>query len=125
MKRGRAAELIESLLVALRRERTLSPLNPQEGSQALRSQNLLFAVEQRHEFERFALFFHYLQDTLGADLPSRLTEAASVLKELRDGSVDDEVKRGRAAELIESLLVALRRERTLSPLNPPRVFHYG
>ena len=95
------------------------------GSQALRSQNLLFAVEQRPEFERFALFFHYLEDTFGADLPSRLTEAAAVLIELRNGPVDDETKRGRAAELIESLLTALRQERALSPLNPPRVYHYG
>ncbi len=95
------------------------------GAQALRSQNLLFAVEQRPEFERFALFFHYLQDTFGANLPSRLTETAAVLIELRVGPVDDETKHDRAAELIESLLTALQQERALSPLNPPRVYHYS
>lgn len=95
------------------------------GSQALQAQNLLFAVKERPAFERFTLFFRYLQDTFGPHLPSRLSEAASVLTELRNGHVNDDKRRARAAELIESLLAAMQRENDLLPLVPPRVFNYG
>ncbi len=95
------------------------------GSQALLAHNLLFAVEERPAFERFSLFFRYLNDSFGAELPNRLSEGVSVLTELRNGQIGDEAQRTRAEELIDNLLKALQRESALSPLDPPRVFHYG
>jgi len=95
------------------------------GSQALKARNLLFAAEERPAFERFTLFFRYLKDSYGDDLPRRLSEAVGALTELRDGNLRDNAKRASAGELIEGLLAALQREIALSPLAPPRTFHYG
>ena len=95
------------------------------GSEALLAHNLLFAVEERPAFERFSLFFRYLNDSFGAELPNRLSEGVSVLTELRNGQIGDEAQRTRAEELIDNLLQALQRESALSPLDPPRAFHYG
>lgn len=95
------------------------------GSQALNVRDLLFAADDRPAFERFTLFFRYLSNAFGADVPTRLTEAAAVLTELRGGNAQDETQRTRVEELIEALLASMEREFSLFPLTPPREFRYG
>lgn len=94
------------------------------GSQAVQRHELLVGVEERPAFERFALFFRYLKDAIGDDLPNRLSEAASVFKELKNNETIDPERRRRAAELIEKLLTAMRREVALSRLVAPKNFVY-
>ena len=94
------------------------------GSQALGAKNLMFAVEQGPAFERFSLFFHYLQDVFGEELAARLSEATTALKEIRKENPPDEVQRLRTAELIQSFLSALHRENARSPLISPNTIQY-
>lgn len=113
----RRTQVLESLI------KIFSEAN--RGSQVIQAQNLLFAASDRPAFERFTLFFRYLKDPFGNDLPARLLEAAIVLTKLRDGCLDDEDQRARVGELIESLLAAMEREIALLSLVSPREFHYG
>lgn len=95
------------------------------GSQVLATRSLLSATDDRPAFERFALFFRYLKDKYESDLPTRLSEAANALSDLRDGDLLDRVRRERVREMLENLLEALRRESALVPLVPPQDIHYG
>jgi hypothetical protein len=94
------------------------------GSQAVQRQELLVEVGERPAFERFTLFFRYLKDAMGEELPGRLAEAASVFRELRDEEAVDQARRQRAAELIEKLLMSMRRETAMSRLVAPQNFIY-
>lgn len=95
------------------------------GARALFAQPSPFAVEERPAFERFALFFHYLKETFGTDLPVRLAEASAAFSDLKGGNNDDNVRRERVAALVEALLSSLQREMSLVPLLGPRTFKYG
>jgi len=91
-------------------------------SQALHAQNLLFAVDQKPALERFTLFFNYLYPHFGDDLTNRLQEASSVLGALTEQEIPSNAARARTEELIEKLLSAFSEERSLSRLEPPRLF---
>jgi hypothetical protein len=115
-------------LEAGRRARTLESLSrifreAESGSQALHAQNLLFGVEQRPALERFTLFFRYLDRHFGESLSDRLQEASDVFAKLQNDGIPDNTSRGRTQELIERLLSAFDEERSLSPLEPPRLFN--
>lgn len=97
----------------------------ERGSQAVEAENLLFATEQRSDFERFSLFFSYLDDLFGADLPTRLTETKEALGELRNHDALDEARLRQAEELIENLIAAIKRDAALAPLEPPRTFQFS
>jgi hypothetical protein len=94
------------------------------GSQALDAKNLMFAVEQGPAFDRFSLFFHYLQDVFGDELCARLKEATAALTEIRNAMLHDEDRRRRTADFIQSLLAALHRESARLPLVSPNTFQY-
>lgn len=93
------------------------------GSQAV--QQLLVGVEERPAFERFTLFFKYLKDAVGDDLPTRLSETASVFDRVKNNETVDPERRQRAADLIQKLLAAMRREASLSRLAAPKSIIYG
>lgn len=114
---GRRTQVLESLIKIFS--------EADRGSQVIQERNLLFAASDRPAFERFTMFFRYLKDSFGADLPARLSEAPIVLTALRDGCLDDEIQRARVGELIESILAAMEREIALMPLASPREFNYG
>lgn len=94
------------------------------GSQAVEQRELLVGVDERPAFERFALFFRYLRDAVGDDLPTRLSETASVFSEVKNREAIDPERRKRAADLIEKLLIAMRREAVLSRLIAPKSIVY-
>jgi hypothetical protein len=94
------------------------------GSQAVQQHDLLIGVEERPAFERFALFFKYLKDAVGEDLPSRLSETASVFNGVKNREAIDPERRKRVADLIEKLLLAMRREAALSRLVAPKSIVY-
>jgi hypothetical protein len=93
------------------------------GSAALTSHNLMFAVDEPPAFERFALFFEYLKDTLD-DVPSHVTQAKNVLQSLRRGQTLDSSQAAELEGLLTQLLEALRRERARAPLIAPKEFLY-
>jgi hypothetical protein len=93
------------------------------GSQA--AQTLLVGVEERPAFERFSFFFKYLKDAVGDDLPNRLSETAAVFNRVKNKETVDPEGRQRAADLIQKLLVAMRREASLSRLAAPKSIIYG
>ena len=97
----------------------------ERGSQAVESENLLFATEQRSDFERFSLFFSYLDMQFGANLATRLAETKEALGELRNHDARDEARLQQAGDLIENLIAAIKRDATLAPLEPPRTFQFG
>ena len=97
----------------------------ERGSQAVQAQNLLFATEQRPDFERFSVFFHYLDAPFGATLPTRLRETEQALGDLRDRGIRDQARLQQAGEVIEKLLSALKRDAALTPLEPLRDFRFG
>lgn len=89
------------------------------GCEALQEQSLAFARSDRPALERFSLFLSYLGDTAG-NLPERLAEAKGVVEGL---AVDADVpvaNRNSVADLLESLVQALKRERAMVPLAGPR-----
>ena len=90
------------------------------GSEAVNSRNMLIAVEEPPAFERFALFFRYLNRTFGADLPARLAEATGVLTAIEQKAQLNAAAKGRVAELIQNMLAAINRESRLSQLNSPK-----
>lgn len=91
-----------------------------KGSQALAARSLLAAVQEPPALERFALFFRYLNKSIGRDLPARLNEVVSVLSTIeRNESVSADARQ-RAADLIEQLLQAIVRENALTPLSLPK-----
>lgn len=93
------------------------------GSQAVNARNMLVAVEEPPAFERFALFFRYLDRTIGADLPARLTEATEVLSAIeQEGKLNADAER-RAADLIQNMLTAISRESRLCQLSSPKEVH--
>lgn len=95
-----------------------------KGSRAAEARHFLFAIEQPVAFERFALFVRYLNDMLGPDLPTRLTEATGALKHLREHNVRQDQELDRAAGLIESLISAIRADAALQPLESPVEFDH-
>lgn len=96
----------------------------ERGSQAVQA-NLLFATEQRSAFERFSLFFRYLDAPFGATLSNRLSDARDVLGELRDRGASDNQRLQNAGELIEALLAAIKRDAALTALEAPRRIQFG
>lgn len=94
------------------------------GSQAVEQRELLVGLNERPAFERFALFFRYLRDAVGDDLPRRLSETASVFSEVKNREAVDPERRKQAADLIEKLLIAMRREASLSRLVAPKSIVY-
>ena len=94
------------------------------GSQAVEQRELLVGLNERPAFERFALFFRYLRDAVGDDLPRRLSETASVFSEVKNRETVDPERRKQAADLIEKLLIAMRREASLSRLVAPKSIVY-
>jgi hypothetical protein len=94
------------------------------GSAVVQPPALLVGVGERPAFERFALFFKYLKDAFGDELPRRLSETESILNGLRNNEAIDPAGRQRAADLIQKLLVAMRREAALSPLDAPKSIVY-
>jgi hypothetical protein len=94
------------------------------GCEALREQSLTFARSERPAFERFSLFLSYLGDPEG-DLSARLAEAKGAIQRLRQHDEVSQAQRDSAANLLESLLQALKRERALTPLPPPREIYYN
>ena len=97
----------------------------ERGSEAVERQQLLVEVGERPAFERFTVFFRYLKDAVGVDeLPARLSEAASVFKKLGNNEVVDLERRQRAAELLEKLLLSMRRETALARPVAPQNFIY-
>lgn len=91
------------------------------GAAALSGERLLFAVEERSEFERFDLFFRYLQRSFGEELPTRIGETATVFGSLEKNESPAETTRHRAADFVRKLLLELDQERALTPLVEPRV----
>jgi hypothetical protein len=94
------------------------------GSEALQQRDSLIGVDERPAFERFALFFRYLKGAVGDDLTNRLSETASVFTGVKNREPVDSERRQRAAELIERLLTAMRREAALARLVAPRSITY-
>lgn len=94
------------------------------GSEAVQRDQLLMEVGERPAFERFALFFRYLKDTIGEELPVRLSEAASVFSKMGKNEEVDAERRRRAAELIERLLFSIQRETALTRPVAPQNFVY-
>lgn len=94
------------------------------GSQEVEQRELLVGVNERPAFDRFALFFRYLRDAVGDDLPKRLSETASVFSGVKNREAIDPDRRKRAADLIEKLLIAMRREASLSRLVAPKSIVY-
>lgn len=94
------------------------------GSEAVQRNQLLVEVGERPAFERFTLFFRYLKDAIGEELPARLSEAASVFEMIGKNEDVDVERRRRTAELIEKLLLSIRRETALSRPVAPQNFIY-
>lgn len=94
------------------------------GSQVIQRRELLVGIEDRPAFERFSVFFKYLKDSLEGDLPSRLNEAVSVFDNVRHGRRVEVAERQRAAELVEKLLLAMRRDAALTRLVSPKTVVY-
>jgi len=91
------------------------------GSAAVTAQNhMLIALEEPPAFERFALFFRYLNRTFGADLPARLNEASQVFTAIEQDMDIPPAMRNRVAELVEGMLTAIHRESRLVQLAPPK-----
>lgn len=88
------------------------------GCVSLQQQSLTFARNDSPALERFSLFLSYLGDSQG-DLSGKLTQARDVIQRLRANGAVSEFERNSVAELLESLLMALRRERALTPLSAP------
>jgi hypothetical protein len=93
------------------------------GSQAV--QQLLVGVEERPAFERFTLFFKYLKDAVGDDLPNRLSETANVFDSVKKKEAVEPERRAAAADLIQKLLTSMRREASLSRLSAPKSIVYS
>ena len=94
-----------------------------QGSQALKTRNLLAAMDNQIALERLSLFLNYL--TFGTEeLPERLSEAASVLAELREGRPQTEAKRNRVCEVIEKLLEGLKNDFATIPLAASRALNF-
>lgn len=91
-----------------------------KGCQALSTQSFLSTAQEPPAFERFVLFFRYLNRSVGQDLPSRLSEASRVLAAIEQQSQLDEAAKTRVAELIQDLLSAMARESALNPLVPAK-----
>lgn len=89
------------------------------GCEALQEQSLAFARSDRPALERFSLFLSYLGDTVG-DLSERLAEAKGVIEGLEANAHVSQAQRDSVADLLESLVQALKRERALMPLPGPR-----
>jgi len=94
------------------------------GSQVIQRRELLVGIEDRPAFERFSVFFKYLKDSIEGDLPGRIEEAVSVFDSVRHRRPVDAAKRHRAAELVEKLLVAMRRDAALTRLVSPKTVVY-
>ncbi|MES2786142.1 MAG: hypothetical protein V4684_11825 [Pseudomonadota bacterium] len=92
----------------------------QRGSQALAAQNFLMSANESPAFERFALFFRYLNRTCGNDLPQRIAEATQVLSAIEEEHELAPDAKSRVADLFQHLLSAIARESALSPLVSPR-----
>lgn len=90
------------------------------GSETLGARNLLLAVEEPPAFERFVLFFRYLNDSIGQDLPSRLSEATTVLTAIENKANLNADAKKRVADLIQDLLSAIARDSALKQLGSPR-----
>lgn len=90
------------------------------GSDAVHARNMLVAVEEPPAFERFALFFRYLNRSFGADLPARLAEAVGVLTAIEQHANQGAEAKLRVAELIQGMLSAISRESRLTKLNSPK-----
>lgn len=94
------------------------------GCEALQQQSLTFARTERPAFERFSLFLSYLGDADG-DLSKRISDAKVVIQRAREHAHLSEVERNSTADLLEALLQALRRERSLTPLPAPREIYHN
>lgn len=90
------------------------------GSQAVGAHNLLISVEEPPAFERFVLFFRYLHQSLGNDLPARLSEATAVFSGIENNADQAADAKARVAALIEGVLAAISRENALAPLAAPK-----
>jgi hypothetical protein len=95
------------------------------GSQAIESQNLLFATEQRPAFERFSVLFRYLHAAFGETVSAQLSETKDTLAALRTCSPTEKSNLEKAATVIEKFLSALQRGAAVAPLEPPREFRFG
>lgn len=111
----RTTEVIEGLLEIVS--------EADRGSEALRSQNLTFALENSRAFERFSLFFRYLQGDQ-EELSGRLANARRGLEILESGGSISLPERNSLESLLDDLLQALKKERALAPLHSPREIHF-
>jgi len=94
------------------------------GCVSLQHQSLSFARNNSPALERFSLFLSYLGDPQG-DLSAKLTEAKDVIERLRANNAVSANERNAVAELLENLLLALRRERAFAPLSAPSEIYYS
>lgn len=94
------------------------------GCEALQEQSLAFARSDRPALERFSLFLSYVGDTDG-NLSERLAEAKDVIQALVANDDVPQNQRNSVADLLESLVKALKRERALTPLPSPREIYYN
>ena len=95
------------------------------GSDRLGLRKLSVDEGERLDLERFSVFFRYLASNYGADLSNRLTETTEVLRTMREHGTAEEQRKIRTADLIETFLAALHRDRALRPLKAPRAVVYG
>jgi hypothetical protein len=111
----RRAEVLEDLLSIVS--------DAESGSEALSARNLTFALQNAQAFEKFSLFFRYLNDSR-EDLAATLKSAKTILEDLRSGGAVAAARKSLLKDLLSDLLEALKRERAFAPLQGPRDFYY-
>ncbi len=116
-------------LGAIRRQKVLDGVlevvtDADRGCEAIQEQSLAFARSDRPALERFSLFLSYLGDTAG-NLSERLAEAKGVIQGLAANVDVPQDQRNSVADLLDSLVQALKRERAMTPLPGPREIYYN
>lgn len=92
------------------------------GWNALRSSRHGLTSAQRPALDRFSVFYRYLSEDCGADVPNKLIEAKSALQALSSGSLSDAAERQALISLLQALLRGLARERALKKLVSPKSY---
>ena len=95
------------------------------GSDRLGLQRIAVEGSEQLDLERFSVFFRYLENEYGAQLPARLNETTNVLRTIENGAEIEPEKKQRAETLLAAFLDAIRRDRALQPLLAPYVVTYG
>ncbi|WP_374383137.1 hypothetical protein [Dongia sp.] len=94
------------------------------GASTVSGQNMLAVSGDADAIERYSLFLEYLADPIGAELPARLSEAHSSLKELQAGGQVAPDRVGRIREVLEAMLAEFRKAAQTEPLVPIKDFSY-